>query len=93
MIVSSAVVVGVSVDPWACQDVEFLDSYYSAGDDCVAVKSGEHEPNAITAFATPTELQMSWVYACAVHVCHRSGCERQHSMALWPAVHLQQHPH
>jgi polygalacturonase len=27
-------------DPWACEDVEFIDSYYSAGDDCVAVKSG-----------------------------------------------------
>ena len=28
-------------DPWACQDVEFIDSYYSGGDDCVAVKSGK----------------------------------------------------
>ena len=27
-------------DPWACEDAEFIDSYYSAGDDCVAVKSG-----------------------------------------------------
>ena len=28
-------------DPWACEDAEFIDSYYSAGDDCVAVKSGK----------------------------------------------------
>ena len=28
-------------DPWACEDTEFIDSYYSAGDDCVAVKSGK----------------------------------------------------
>lgn len=30
-------------DPWACQHAEFVDSYYSAGDDCVAVKSGKDE--------------------------------------------------
>lgn len=30
-------------DPWACSDVSFLDSYYEAGDDCVAVKSGKNE--------------------------------------------------
>jgi polygalacturonase len=27
-------------DPYACKDVQILDSYYEAGDDCVAVKSG-----------------------------------------------------
>eukprot|EP01052_Picozoa_sp_SAG31_P030143 SAG31_NODE_3065_length_4728_cov_2.260531_8_plen_231_part_00 len=27
-------------DPWGCEDAEFIDSSYSAGDDCVAVKSG-----------------------------------------------------
>ena len=31
----------MTADPWACEDVEFIDSYYSAGDDCVAVKSGK----------------------------------------------------
>jgi len=31
-------------DPYACKDVQILDSYYSAGDDCVAVKSGT-DPN------------------------------------------------
>lgn len=29
-------------DPWASKDVNFLDSYYEAGDDCVAVKSGKN---------------------------------------------------
>lgn len=28
-------------DPWASSDVQFLDSYYAAGDDCVAIKSGK----------------------------------------------------
>merc|ERR1712232_1080807 len=28
-------------DPLACDDVQFLDSYYAAGDDCVAIKSGK----------------------------------------------------
>lgn len=35
-------------DPWACKDVNFLDSYYEAGDDCVAVKSGKN--NAVLPF-------------------------------------------
>ena len=30
-------------DPWACQHAEFVDSYYSGGDDCVAIKSGKDE--------------------------------------------------
>ena len=29
-------------DPWASKDVSFTDSYYEAGDDCVAVKSGKN---------------------------------------------------
>lgn len=29
-------------DPWACKDASFTDSYYEAGDDCVAVKSGKN---------------------------------------------------
>ena len=29
-------------DPWACNDVSFTDSYYEAGDDCVAIKSGKN---------------------------------------------------
>ena len=28
-------------DPYACEDVQFLDSYYYGGDDCVAIKSGK----------------------------------------------------
>jgi len=28
-------------DPYACEDVQFLDSYYAGGDDCVAIKSGK----------------------------------------------------
>lgn len=31
-------------DPWACDDVEFTDSFYSGGDDCVAIKSGVNAP-------------------------------------------------
>ena len=30
-------------DPWASKDVTFADSYYEAGDDCVAVKSGKND--------------------------------------------------
>ena len=30
-------------DPWASRDVSFTDSYYEAGDDCVAVKSGKND--------------------------------------------------
>jgi polygalacturonase len=30
-------------DPWGCEDAEFIDSYYAAGDDCVAVKSGAND--------------------------------------------------
>ena len=30
-------------DPWASKDVSFTDSYYEAGDDCVAVKSGKND--------------------------------------------------
>ena len=29
-------------DPWASKDVSFTDSYYEAGDDCVAIKSGKN---------------------------------------------------
>jgi len=29
-------------DPWGCKDASFTDSYYEAGDDCVAVKSGKN---------------------------------------------------
>lgn len=39
-------------DPWACQDVEFRDSSYSGGDDCVAVKSGKND-NETAAGAWP----------------------------------------
>ena len=35
-------------DPWACEDAEFIDSYYSAGDDCVAVKSGKETADQLT---------------------------------------------
>lgn len=38
-------------DPFACRDVAILDSYYSAGDDCVAVKSGT-DPNTTCTWAT-----------------------------------------
>jgi hypothetical protein len=27
-------------DPYGCEDVSFVDSYYYGGDDCVAIKSG-----------------------------------------------------
>ena len=30
-------------DPWASKDVSFEDSYYEAGDDCVAIKSGKND--------------------------------------------------
>eukprot|EP00935_MAST-01C_sp_MAST-1C-sp1_P002672 g2672.t1 len=29
------------LDPWGSRNIQFLDSYYHAGDDCVAVKSGK----------------------------------------------------
>jgi polygalacturonase len=35
-------------DPYACKDVQILDSYYEAGDDCVAVKSGTDPDTSCT---------------------------------------------
>lgn len=34
-------------DPYACEDVQFLDSYYAGGDDCVAIKSGKQVPTRL----------------------------------------------
>jgi hypothetical protein len=43
-------------DPWACQHAEFIDSYYSAGDDCGAFDR-PCVAHALTALATARQRQ------------------------------------
>jgi polygalacturonase len=64
-------------DPWACQNVEFVDSYYSGGDDCVAVKSGR-DFNATPAGAWPCGTK----YAAANITINNVTCDGSHGLTI-----------
>eukprot|EP00937_MAST-01D_sp_MAST-1D-sp2_P001230 g1230.t1 len=60
-------------DPWACEDVVFEDSTYSAGDDCVAVKCGKD--------ASPSQPWECGVPTRNVHVRNIS-CGASHGLTV-----------
>ena len=64
-------------DPWACQHAEFVDSYYSGGDDCVAVKSGI-DRNATAAGAWPCGSR----YAAANISVNNVTCDGSHGLTI-----------
>ena len=62
-------------DPWACQHAEFIDSYYSAGDDCVAVKSGKDENSS-----TPWPCGLK--YAAHNITINNITCDGSHGLTI-----------